>query len=232
VPVAVVPYPDPIQLTGSCNQLALSRREKEFLHEFVNRLNGVIVRTAAEFGFHVVDDMQRALAAEHLQLCDPENDGRPGLNFVELRSVRGEVEQRYHPKNWSHSSLHPNERGHAAMSRTFQSWLARQAAPLPARLPITPESARRRQAALDAQAGKSAAQALSEARRGSPICDLGDELRPGTCRPQGTQWAFQQVGRMLLAGWGLAAAAATALGAWLIAVAFFAWRRRVAGRRG
>ncbi|MEV6494805.1 GDSL-type esterase/lipase family protein, partial [Actinoplanes sp. NPDC051633] len=148
VPVAVVPYPDPIQLSGSCNQLALSRREKEFLQEFVDQLNGVITRTAAEFGFYVVGDMQRALAAEHLQLCDPANDGRPGLNFVELRSVRGSAEERYNPKNWSHGSLHPNERGHAAMSRTFQSWLARQPVPMPARQQVTAAAAASRQAAL------------------------------------------------------------------------------------
>jgi hypothetical protein len=229
VPVAVVPYPDPIQLTGSCNQLALSRLEKEFLHDFVGRLNGVIIRTAAEFGFLVVEDMQNALATEHLQLCDPANDGRPGINFVELRSVRGAAEERYNPANWSHGSLHPNERGHAAMSRTFQSWLARQPMPLPARQAVTPEAVASRQAALDAQAGKSATQALAEGRAGSPICDLGDAERPGTCRPQGQQWALQQIGRMLLAGWGLPAAGATALGAWLLAVAFFGWRRRAAG---
>lgn len=228
VPVAIVPYPDPIQLTQGCNQLALSRREKEFLHDYVNQLNGVITRTASEFGFHVVVDMQRSLASEHLQLCDPANDGRPGLNFVELRSVRGGAEDRFNPANWSHSSLHPNERGHAAMSRTFQTWLARQQTPMPARRPVNAGSRDRQETALTTQAAKTSDQALSEARREAPLCQLGSVGDQGTCRPQGTDWTMRQVGHMLLVQWGLVAAFATALGAWLLAVAFFAWRRRLA----
>jgi hypothetical protein len=226
VPIAIVPYPDPIQLAQDCNQLALSRREKEFLHDYVDQLNGVITRTASEFGFYVVDDMRRALASEHLQLCDPRNDGRPGLNFVELRSVRGGFEQRFNPENWSHSSLHPNERGHAAMSRTFQSWLARQPAPMPPRQPVGTIARDRQQAALTAQASKTLNQATKEARSEAPPCRLGYGDDQGTCRPQGTDWTMRQVGHMLVAQWGLVAAAATVLGAWLVAVAFFNWRRR------
>ncbi|MEV6635823.1 GDSL-type esterase/lipase family protein [Actinoplanes sp. NPDC051470] len=226
VPVAIVPYPDPIQLTRGCNQLALSRREKEFLHDYVGQLNGVITRTAGEFGFHVVDDMQRALGSEHLQLCDPRNDGRPGLNFVGLRSVRGGAEERYNPRNWSHSSLHPNERGHAAMSRTFQGWLARQPSPLPPRVAISALARDRQQAALTAQSSKTLTQAAQEARAEAPLCQLGYGDDQGTCRPQGTDWTLKQIGHLLLARWGLLAFFATVLGAWLVAVGFFTWRRR------
>jgi hypothetical protein len=37
---------------------------------------------------------------------------------------------------------------------------------------------------------------------------------------------MRQIGHLLLAQWGLLAAFATVLGAWLVSVAFFAWRRR------
>ncbi|MEV6495131.1 hypothetical protein AB0M20_41900, partial [Actinoplanes sp. NPDC051633] len=121
-------------------------------------------------------------------------------------------------------------RGPAAMPRTSLSGPPRPRARRPPRHPDPGGAAAPRQAALDAQADKPATQALAEARTGSPICDLGDAQRPGTCRPQGAEWALRQVGRMLLAGGGLAAAAATALGAWLLAVAFFAWRRRAWSR--
>jgi hypothetical protein len=45
-----------------------------------------------ESGFYYVNTTETALSDVHLQLCDPVNDGRPGLNFVGLRSVRGTAE--------------------------------------------------------------------------------------------------------------------------------------------
>ena len=66
--------------------------------------------------------MQKSLADAHLQLCDQDNDKRPGINFIGLRSVGGFAEQRFNPKNWYHNSLHPNERGHAAMLQVFEQW--------------------------------------------------------------------------------------------------------------
>src|SRR4029450_77545 len=89
--------------------------------------------------------METSLWVPRLRLWDPLNDGRPGLNFLGLRSVRGAAEQRFNPANWLHSSLHPNERGHAALLRAFQTWTAEQTArsPCPARLPVPAEASAR-----------------------------------------------------------------------------------------
>jgi hypothetical protein len=70
-----------------------------------------------------MNTMQDALAVEHLQLCDPANNGHPGVNFISLESVNGLAEQRFNPVNWLHDSLHPNERGHQAMLDTFEAWM-------------------------------------------------------------------------------------------------------------
>jgi hypothetical protein len=220
-PVAVVPYPDPIALDGACSEAALSDSERRFVHSFLTGdgvdtgLNPVIRETAEEYGFYYLARMQDALVDSHLRLCDPLNDGRPGLNFIGLRSVRGIAEQRFNPVNWSHTSLHPNERGHAAMLRVFETWLAEQPTRLRPREPIPSVASDRATAASNAPVEPAAEQA--------PPCDLFDPSPKG-CRPQGQQWAAQQLGLMLVTkGWvGLLAAA----GAWAAAVALFSWRRR------
>jgi lysophospholipase L1-like esterase len=214
-PVVVTAYPNPIDnQVSSCGQVALSIRERNFLQDFVQRLNARVQKAAADYGFYYLKAMEGSLAASHLQLCDPLNGGRPGLNFIGLRSVNGVAEQRFNPANWSHSSLHPNERGHAAMLRVFQTWLA-DTEPLSATgpkgsRPVTPPAP---------PAGEQAGVVVQ------PPCDLFD-LSPTGCRPQGQAWALQQVGRLLLTkGW---LAALTAAAAWAASVAFFGWRRRLA----
>ncbi|WP_305784357.1 GDSL-type esterase/lipase family protein [Symbioplanes lichenis] len=212
-PVVVVPYPDPINLRGRCDDVSLSARERVFLHEFVTGgLNRIIASTAAEFGFYYLGDMETALADAHLQLCDERNQGRPGLNFIGVRSVRGVAEQRFNPANWSHSSLHPNERGHAAMLRAFETWLPADPGTLLPRLPANPASAATLAADADAPAAV-------------PPCDVLD-TSPKGCRPLGMQWAKGRISAMLLTqGWlGLVALA----GIWLAAVAFFGDRRHAA----
>jgi hypothetical protein len=166
--------------------------------------------------------MERALAESHLQLCDPLNDGRPGLNFIGLRSVRGIAEQRFNPANWSHSSLHPNERGHAAMLRVFQTWLTEQS-PMQARRPVSDAAKARLAAALDSQRQTPPDQANSVALSKAPQCDLFD-ASPDGCRPKGQRWAREQLGWMLLTKGSIGLLAAA--GAWAAAVALFAWRRR------
>ena len=150
--------------------------------------------------------MQDALAKSHLQLCDPSNDGRPGINFIGLRSVRGIAEQRFHPANWTHSSLHPNERGHAAMLQTFEQWLA-VTQPLATGAPVR--------------------QPVSGRTPTSPTVDTPCNLYTNGsdgCRPQGNSWAQQKLGGVLAIGGPLILIAA--LAAWWASVAFFAWRRR------
>jgi len=208
-PVVVVPYPDPIA-DGDirCDQVALSVGEREFITRFLSRLNDRVRRAAADHGFYYLGDMQRALAGSHLQLCDPRNDGRPGINFIGLRSVNGIPEQRFNPANWVHNSLHPNERGHAAMLRVFQNWLA-DAAPLQASAPA---------------AGGGAGTDREVPTGGPPAqCDLFDDSASG-CRPQGTTFVAQQVGRLVLTAGGLAGLLLAAV--WAAAVALFGWRRR------
>jgi hypothetical protein len=234
-PVVVVPYPDPIYRNptpdprGSnpkCTQLALTDAEQDFVHTFVTGegeaagLNETIRETAAEFGFYYLAEMEDALATSHLQLCDPLNEGRPGVNFIGLRSVNGIAEQRFNPLNWAHSSLHPNERGHAAMLRTFEVWRGEQPDVMPVRLPVHAAAAQVRDRARRAV---TPAQAARTASVQAPPCDLFD-VSPRGCRPQGTRWAEREVGAMLVSrGWiGLLVVA----GAWAFAVALFSWRRR------
>jgi lysophospholipase L1-like esterase len=233
VPVLTVGYPDPIMLRPDqrCDQVALTYKEREFIHDFLTRrgdkpgLNGVIEETSAEFGFHYVDTMQDALSGQNLQLCDPENDDRPGLNFIGLRSVRGTPEQRFNPANWLHSSLHPNERGHAAMLQAFQQWMA-QNAPLSARLGAT--RARELAGARARWMSTPSVAAAATADRAGP-CDLFADDSTG-CRPQGGTWALEQVRIMLLRG-GLWLGLLAAFASWALAVGVFARHRSRPGHR-
>jgi hypothetical protein len=238
-PVVTVGYPDPIALADkdappdeSCGEVALTRKEQEFIHMFltgtedgkVDGLNDVIQQTSAEFGFHYVDTMEGALAGQQLQLCDTGNDGRPGLNFIGLRSVRGAAEQRFNPANWLHGSLHPNERGHAAMLRAFETWRAATTAASGGRLAVLPEDATAKQRLLAARAtwaNETPTTAIDASEL--PPCDLFAAGMTG-CRTLGTRWAMEQIGDQLAKGW-LAAMVLAGLGAWAAAVGFFGWRR-------
>lgn len=214
VPVLVVPYPDPISIRGSgCTQVALARPEQLFIHDFLTGgLNRVIRETAQEYRFHYLGEMQDALVRSHLQLCDPDNDGRPGINFIGLRSVSGIAEQRFHPANWTHSSLHPNERGHAAMLRVFQTWWATRKDTIGPRTEAQPQPPT-----------VPASTTGGGERAGQPLCDLFVKTDRG-CRPRGEEWANRQVGWTLLSN-GVYVLLAVA-GAWCVAVAMFAARRR------
>jgi hypothetical protein len=213
-PVVVSAYPDPIDNTPDpatgrierCGQVALEPAERTFVSRFVAALNQRVAKVAAEKGFHYLGQMEDSLAASHLQLCDPLNDDRPGLNFIGLRSVSGTAEQRFNPKNWAHGSLHPNERGHAAMLRTFQAWLT-ASGDLPSRASSTEEPQ-----AYQGSVGLEAP------------CSLFDPSSSG-CRPQGSAWAERQVGDMLFPLGGLAGVLAVA-GAWALSVAVLGRRRR------
>ncbi|MFI1991675.1 GDSL-type esterase/lipase family protein [Actinoplanes sp. NPDC020271] len=215
-PVVVVPYPDPIHLTGKqCDQVALTDSEQLFIHQFVERLNDTIRDTAREFGFIVLDAMPGALEQAHLQLCDPRNDGRPGVNFIGLRSVRGVATQRFNPTKWMHTSLHPNERGHIAMLRVFQRWF----------LQYNKEPRLVREDHDDAAKGERVRLADGSAPA-KPQCDLSDTSTKN-CRTEARRWAAQQVGKRLIHDALCLWIAGAAGGAWMVAVAFFAYRRRV-----
>lgn len=226
VPILVVPYPDPVYggnetvrdgRPANCADVALGAGERAFIGEFVRRLDKKIERAAADARFHYLGGMVTALADAGLQLCHPLNDGRPGLNFIGLRSVNGDPSQRFNPSNWTHNSLHPNERGHAAMLRVFQQWVdAHLRGPDPLPRPPAPTGSE---------------EIEKEKVQDPPLCDVYADLESRyysdpvaeSCIGEGRDWAAQESGRhgalitsgVIIAGWG----------AWLVSTAFFAWRR-------
>lgn len=229
VPVVTVGYPDPIADDRRCTQVSLTYSERSFVHDFLtgtpeqDGLNDVIRETSAEFGFHYVD-FEGALRAVHLQLCDKLNAGRPGVNFVGLRSVRGASEQRFNPANWIHSSFHPNERGHAALLRSFQTWRAGQQQPLS---PPVREPTAAAQAEIKSWSRNAGGEAATVMTKAGP-CDLFETDVTG-CRTQGQGWALQQVRTMVFER-GLWFMLAAAIFSWLIAVGLLAQCRRWADR--
>lgn len=220
-PVAVTAYPDPLADVDDCGELALSSSERRFVRRFVGMLNDVVADVAAEHRFHYLDGMEGALAESHLQLCDPLNSGRPGLNFIGLRSVSGIAEQRFNPKNWGHGSLHPNERGHAALLRSFDRWLTSYDGAVPVR------------AASTSDGGPVTGGGATEADGGAPTppCDLFADKKERGCRAEASRWAQREVADLLLdprAFLGLLVLA----GAWLVSVSLFASRQAAWARRG
>jgi lysophospholipase L1-like esterase len=222
-PVVVIPYPDPITLDAKCTEVALSLPERKFLHEFVTGqetgvgLNSVIRKTAGEFGFYYLAAMQDALADSHLQLCDKQNQGRPGLNFIGLRSVGGAAEQRFNPTNWWHSSLHPNERGHAALLAAFENWLPEQLTDLEgpsaqSALRWSP-SAMPRSRAIAASRSRRASRSTRPREDAVPRARTGRATRPGTrcCLEAGSpspRWGEFGPPRSSCSAWRIAAPAA------------------------
>lgn len=212
-PVLVTAYPAPIATNKdgkpvTCDQVALSKKDTEFIGDFVTKLNDTVEQAATSKRFYFLGEMEQALADAHLQLCDRQNGERPGINFIGLRSVGGIAEQRFNPANWYHNSLHPNERGHAAMLQVFEQWRATH--------PHPPD---------DAPAGATAAAAASGAP--TPPCDLvgGGPSTTARCLEEGPKWARGQLAdTILLHGWGLQIGLAT-FAAWLLAVALFGWRK-------
>ena len=123
-PVVVVPYPQPLDDVTSCGSIALTVTERKFILTFLGSLDDVIEQAASQAHFYYLGSMVNALAASHLQLCDPANQGGYGINFVSPESVAGLPDQRFNPGNWLHDSFHPNEQGHQAMLAAFNTWLA------------------------------------------------------------------------------------------------------------
>ena len=137
-PVVVTAYPDPIyrgqgrprsgdRSTTSCGTARRWRcvpEERAFVAGVPREAQRDRRRPSPRaHHFYFLGEMKDSLKEAGLQLCDPANHGRPGLNFIGLRSVSGLAEQRFNPANWSHNSLHPNERGHQAMLETFERWV-------------------------------------------------------------------------------------------------------------
>lgn len=231
-PVAVVGYPDPIYRpafgsddpAADCSGVPLSPGDREFVRDFLVKLNDIVEAAAVDAGFYYIREFETSLAAAHLQLCDPRNDHQPGLNILSLQSVPGDANDRFNPRHWYHNSLHPNERGHVALAAAFGSWLADHPS-LTANLAAHPR-------------GRAVALAETDPVLQEPIaetaCDLYEatDAKP-TCESAGFRWVSAQVSHALLEGpglpWGLVYLL-VALGAWLLAVTVFSWRM-IAARR-
>jgi hypothetical protein len=232
IPVVVIPYPDPIADRGTdCTDVALSAQEQAFIRRYVTRtLNMTIRKIAKEYGFYYLAEMEQALTGEHLRLCDEDSGGRPGINFIGLRSVHGFAHHRFNPAKWLHGSLHPNERGHGAMLRVFQKWRDRQPLIMMPRVPIAPEDQAAKTSALNLLGQVTAEQAEQNAKDQSPPCDLLATTEDG-CRHQAQTWAYKKIGNRLVEDGLYLWIAAAVGGAWCVGLAFFGYRRRVWARR-
>jgi lysophospholipase L1-like esterase len=202
VPIVAVPYPQPVASESSCGNEPLAASERAFVQQFVSELNSTIRTAAQQEGLYYMDTMPDALAKQHLQLCDPKNNGRPGLNTLSVNSVSGTAQRRISPEELLHDSLHPNERGHQAMLAAFDAWLAanpnRSAnGPAASAAPVPPAAAANYVAST------------------TPPCSLTTAGKLN-CGVQARTWELQQ----LTGWWWLVFPALIAVaGAWLISIA-------------
>ena len=201
VPVFTVGYPDPISLEDdACGDATLTEGERRFVQEFVDKLNQMIEQTSQEFGFRYVDGVRTALSVRHLQLCDERNAGRAGLNFVNLRSVRGEALQRFNPANWYHNTLHPNEDGHRALWQAFADTLSalEPISSMDPRAKVDDAARKRLRLQLDDWQGlqKNSARNASMSKdqlEAAPQCELSADSPETACSTQAIDWALEQV---------------------------------------
>lgn len=121
IPVVVVPYPVPIS-PFACPDSLLTANEHRFLNGFTRELNRVLARAASDAGLLYVEEMATVLEQNGLRICDG-SAGEVGVNFFGFNAVDGLIEQRVNPLNWTHNSLHPNQRGHRVMADALQAWL-------------------------------------------------------------------------------------------------------------
>ncbi len=234
-PVVVTAYPDPIyrgkgdlppatlnDQLRNCSQVALRPEERAFVAGFLEKLNQTVEDVARAHHFYYLGEMKDSLKDAGLQLCDPANNNRPGLNFIGLRSVSGLAEQRFNPANWSHNSLHPNERGHQAMLETFERWV--DANPDPAvDAPDVTEPGRTETDVTDL--GDQSRTASSDEPAFTPVCSPLDP-NPSGCRSRGTHWAAEETGDALVESARATQVVLVEAFWWLFVLGFFGWRRR------
>ncbi|MBD3924296.1 hypothetical protein IEZ26_06655 [Nocardioides cavernae] len=221
VPVAVILYPSPIDAANApCPEADLSPGDVTFVNGFLSKLNNRIRNIAPEYGFYVTEDMVNALTDGDLRLCDPDNNGYPGLNFIGLRSVGGLAGQRFNPGQWHHNSLHPNERGHAALQAAFLRWLEARGGVEelePARQRVFP--------------ARKIIESVSEEHlesRDPDKCWTFDPDGANGCKKQSQNWAARSTASAVLL-WGVPVTLAL-LAVWFGSCAFFGWRRNATTR--
>jgi lysophospholipase L1-like esterase len=137
IPVVAIPYPIPISETR-CSWSSMTSDEHLFLHEFVHELDAVIQQEAENAGLYYLKEMESSLAERNLRICDA-GPSSVGVNFLARNPISGgSFEQRVNPQYWFHNSLHPNDRGHTAMSETLKLWIDEHRAAKPAQPSINP----------------------------------------------------------------------------------------------
>lgn len=198
VPVLAIPYPQPFADRQRCDGVALTKRERDFIGGFVDRLDDTVRTAAGQAGLLYVADMKDALATRRAQLCAAGKNSA-GINFLDVRSVNGLATQRFNPGRWLHNSLHPNERGHAAMAATLGSWLDGHAGAL---------AAARAGRAAQPPAGTSQPAAAGEAVADpEPPCSMTDTGGP-SCQALARSWELRQL--RSVSWWGALAVLALA----------------------
>lgn len=218
-PIAVMPYPDAFATDTGCARAPLEEGDVRFVRRFTGLLDATIEKVAMETGVYYVTDMRHALTTTGLALCD--QSGTPGLNFLNLRGVGGTALDRSNPGRWIHNSLHPNERGHAALAAAFTDWLAQQSrGSLVGLQALLPAAAKRADDGVVEPADDLAAPSKGDGL----LCFESGE---GTCGSRADAWALSQIAPEAWEPLCLAALAAG--GAWLLAVGSSAGRLR---RRG
>ncbi|MEU7554861.1 SGNH/GDSL hydrolase family protein [Streptomyces sp. NPDC044571] len=175
VPVVAVPYPQPIAAAGSCTGVALTEGERDFIRTFVEQLDTTMREAADRAGVTYMAEMKDSLATHRLQLCE-RRKGAAGINFVDIETVNGLAAQRFSPAKWLHNSLHPNERGHAAMQDTFTTWLDSH----PELLPPAPT-------------GREQAAGAVAAAEPEPLCGMTYQAANAHCRVLIRAWELEQV---------------------------------------
>lgn len=218
-PIAVMPYPDAFarQARAGCPRAPVESGDISFVRRFTGRLDARIARLARETGLYYVAPMRTALTASSLGLCD--ESGTPGLNFLDLRGVGGVAGRRFNPGNWIHNSLHPNERGHAALAAAFAGWLNSQNR-------TDGEAQLTGLAALLPPAEKRAYDNLGDPEANGPVLTRDDWSlcfdRNGTCGDEADQWALGRIAPTSPVP--LFLMALVAVGAWALAIGISARR--------
>nr|WSW63061.1 SGNH/GDSL hydrolase family protein [Streptomyces sp. NBC_00998] len=175
VPIVAVPYPQPIAAAGSCSGVALTKAERDFIRTFVEQIDTTVRQAADTAGITYMADMKDSFATHRLQLCE-RRKGAAGVNFVGIETVNGLASQRFSPAKWLHNSLHPNERGHAAMRDTFTTWLDAHPELVAPRTPTGQEQA-----------------TVASAAEPEPLCGMTDDAVTAHCKVQLRAWELEQV---------------------------------------
>ncbi|MFB6810084.1 GDSL-type esterase/lipase family protein [Streptomyces sp. NPDC056387] len=174
VPVVAVPYPQPIAAADRCSGVALTKAERDFVRAFVEQIDTTMRDAAHAAGITYMAEMKDSLAPQRLQLCQ-RRKGAAGINFVDVETVNGLAAQRFSPAKWLHNSLHPNERGHAAMRAAFTTWLDSHPELLP---PAPPDQ--------EPATGSAAAEP-------EPLCGMTFQAANAHCQVRIRAWELEQV---------------------------------------